>query len=472
MRDPFLPDIQSRIRQSFLLGLARAPLVTPEVLRPFVPAGSEPALALLALAGQRQRFVSPLPLPIDDVPDAARQMHQDPRPVLPEPARRPLLRLRASVEKAHASLILAVAVERIMAAGFRLHPFDLPELARHVRGSPEKLGVAERAYLALTAAESDEDAGKGLFFDRISHDNWTTFSKSQRRAFVIELRRADPAAGRTLVEDVWKSEPAPVRLALLEGLAVGLSADDKPFLDKLVTDRADTVKQLAALLAGRLDVSAGSVTDRASAAAEAFQKPKGGGLAGMMSAIGIGGKLRFTPPGDPNDRQAGQTLRDKLFAGLALDDLARAAGVTPDEIIDVLPADENHIVHLLLETALTTQDLTTVRRIVARRLLSGAVTMPLALPLVAKARVALTRTDAEALVASPAWQRTVSEFAAATTPGGMKDDGSIVAMATLMPPQVVHAFLTSIAALTPGLARGARDFAELTTALSKTGSTS
>lgn len=471
MRDPFLPEIQARIRQSFLLGLARAPLATPEALRPLVPTDREPALALLALMGQRQRFVAPPPQPVDTVPDAARQMHQDPRPVLPEAARRPLLRLRGSVEKTHASLILALAVERIMAAGFRLHPFDLPELARAVRGHPEKLGVAERAYLALTAADSDEDAGKGLFFERITHENWTTFSKSQRRAFVIEQRRANPAAGRELIESVWKGEPAPVRLALLEGLAVGLSAADKPFLDKLTTDRAETVKQLAALLAGRLDATTGIILDRVAAAAATFQKPKSGGVAGLMNAIGIGGTLRFAPPGDAKDWQAAQSLRDKLFAGLALDDIALAVGVTPEEIIDVLPADEHYLVLLLLETALTSQDLPTARRIVARRLLSGSVTMQLALPLVEKARIALTPADAEALVASQAWQRHVAEFAASATPGGMKDDGSIAAMASLMPRPAIPALLASIAELTPGVARGARDFAELITALPETGAT-
>lgn len=455
-----------------MLGFARAPLATPDVLKPYVPSGNATALALLSLAGQRQRFVLPPSRQLEDVSDAARQMHQDQRPVLPEAARRALLRLQTGVEKSNAGMIMGIAVERVMAAGFRLHPFDLPEIARHIRSHPNKLGVAERAYLALTAPEGDEDAGKGLFFERITTDNWTTFSKAQRRAFLIERRRADPAAGRALVEAVWKTEPAPVRLALLEGLAVCLSAEDKPFLDLLAADRADTVKRLASLLLGRLETSAVGVSDRAAAAAVAFQKPKSGTLAGVMSTIGVGGKLRFAPPVEELNAQNALTLRDKLFAGVALGDLARAVGVTPGEIISALPADEHYVVGLLLDTALTTQNANTTQLIVARRLLDGHVPIQQIIQLAGHARIALNAGDAEALVASPAWKNTVTNFTKATTPGGMRDDGSFVAMATLMPKEAAPAFLASIAELTPSVARGARDFIDLTLGLSETGATS
>src|SRR5215472_8789733 len=171
MSDPFVHGVDARIRQSFLLGLARQPMATPAALADLLPKGCDPALALLALAGQRQRFTGASSLAVDDVPDAARRLHEDPRPILPPQARRALNRLAGSVEKALASYVLPIALRRIAAAGWRVHPFDLPELARHIKSDAENLGLAERAYLALIASDADEDAAKGLFFERIATDN-------------------------------------------------------------------------------------------------------------------------------------------------------------------------------------------------------------------------------------------------------------------------------------------------------------
>src|SRR5262249_44191125 len=160
----------------------------------------------------------------------------DPRPILPPPARRVLARLTTSVEKAHAGAVLSIAVRRVGEAGCRVHPFDLPALARHVKGDAESLGLAERAYLALTASDSEDNGAGSLFFERITTDNWTTFPRASRRAFVADVRRQDAAAGRALVEAVWKTEQAPMRAALLEALTTALGPDDKPFLDSLSGD--------------------------------------------------------------------------------------------------------------------------------------------------------------------------------------------------------------------------------------------
>jgi hypothetical protein len=459
MDDPIGPDTQARIRQSFLLGLARQPVVTPPSLTGLLSQGCDPILALLALAGQRQRFARVPSLAVDAVPDAARRLHEDPRPILPPPARRALNRLSGSVEKALASSVLPIVLGRIGTAGFRVHPFDLPELARHIKSDAESHGLAERAYLALIASDADEDTAKGLFFDRISADNWTTFPKAQRRAYVAGVRRDNPAEGRALIESVWKGEPAPIRAALLEALVVGLGADDRSFLESLATDRADSVKLAAQRLLARIPTGEGYEQRRAEAA-RCFKRA---GVGHVLTTLGMGGNgaLTFAPP------KREDPIGERLFADLPLDVLASSVGVTPAEIVTALQvANEQHALWLLLETAAEDGDATTIQCIagaylLASRSLSGQVVMPLAI----EAKLPLDPEVATRLLVAPTWANAVSDLARATTPAAQTDDGRLIFTATLMPREVMPAFIESLAPLPLATARASKDFVDLILAL-------
>jgi len=483
MHDPFQRDVHTRIRQSFLLGLARQPLTTPPPLTGLLPQECDPALALLALAGQRQRFAGAPPLTVDAVPDAARRLHEDPRPILPPQARRALNRLAGSVEKSLAGDVLPIALRRIGAAGFRPHPFDLPDLARHIKSDAENQSLAERAYLALIASDAGADAAKDLFFERITAENWTTFPKAQRRSFVAGVRRENPAEGRALIESVWKAEPAPVRAALLEALAVGLGADDKPFLEKLAADRADSVKQAALQLLARMPATEG-FGQRLAEAAQCF-KHAGRGLGRVMAAFGMGGEraLTFALPVDKSkgpEAQPGrgrvsnrlsewmdaQAARDRLFSGLPLGALAKAVGVAPEEIIAALRTDEQHVLSLLLDTARADDDTATVQCIVGARLLASQ-TLPghIIMPLAVKARLPLGPDAAARLLVAPAWVKAVSDLPGLTPPTAQKDDGRLIFMATLMPRETMPAFIESLAPLPLAIARAPKDFADLILAL-------
>jgi hypothetical protein len=456
------PDLQVRIRQAFLLGLARQPVAPPPSLAGLLPPGSEPALALLALAGQRQRFAGPPPVAADAVPDVARALHADPRPLVPLPARRALVRL-AGRETALAGNIVPIALRRISAAGFRPHPFDLPAIARYMKSDAESHGIAERAWLALTTSDAGEEAATGLFFDHITAENWTTFPKVQRRMFVAGVRRDDPAAGRTLIESVWKTEPAPVRFALLEALAVGLGADDKPFLEKLATDRADSVKQMAAALLARMPDAAG-LAKRVAEAAQCFKR-RDGAAGRVMAALGIGGEgtLTFTPPaGSRWEESYGE--RQRLFKDLPLAALAKAVGVTPADIIAAVPVDEHQVRLLLLDSATAGEDVATVQSMVRANLLaSESLTVQVVQPLAIAARGPLDPEAATQILAGPAWKQAVSSLV--STDAVMKDDGRLVYMAALMPREVAPAFVASLKPLSAVTTRSALDFADIILAL-------
>jgi hypothetical protein len=235
-----------RLRQALFLGLARQPMTVPDSLQALLASAPDrdPTLAALALAGQRQRFERPAVARAGDgVPEAARRLHEDARPIIPDPVRRLLLRLAHGVEKQMADTV----VRRVLGAGFRLHPFDLPRLIGQIKGDARCLGLAERAYLALAETPGKADA-PSLLHAEITAENWTELPRGRRVAFLREQRREDAAAARALLQGVLKSETAAVRADLLAALEVGLGADDLPFLESITSDRSEAVRELAARL--------------------------------------------------------------------------------------------------------------------------------------------------------------------------------------------------------------------------------
>lgn len=458
----------ARVRQSMTLGLARQPLALSEPLQALAAAaspGRDPALTVLALAGQRLRFERPepiqashaVPLPVMAV---ARRLHDDPRPLMPEAPRRTMKRLLHGLDKGLAGGIMMAAGRRVARAGLRLHPFDLPELIGYLENDAACLGLAERAYLALTDSSAEAKA-QSLMHAVITAENWTDFPKGHRAGFLREERRKDAAAARVLLEGVFKSEPAPVRGELLEALGTGLSTDDLPFLESLAADRADSVRAIATAIIARVPGTA-AYTARLAQAASCFSK--GGGMSKLLSKVGLGTETAFKPP---KDATAAQLMQ--LFAGLPLVAVAGTAKLSPRELLATLPDDEHWVFAAFLATA--GQDIgsadgpsgsTTL--LVEHKLDPGAsAPFPSGYTLMSLARHLSTPLSAEfsaALMASPRWQAAVQRFTDA-----IKDDGTLVTMASLVPAATLPAFLHSVAPLLPGATRSARDFAEFALAL-------
>jgi hypothetical protein len=455
-----------RLRQAVLLGLARAPLAVPAPLQPLVAAASperEGVLTVLALAGQQQRFQRlMLQQAALALPDAARHLHADVRPIVPDPARRALLRLANSVEKGLADAVLSAAARRVARAGFRLHPFDLPRLIGHIKGDARCLGLAERAYLALAESSSTANA-PGLLQAEITPENWTTFPKGHRVAFVRDLRRKQPAEARKLVEDVFKSEPAAVRGDLLAALDVGLSSDDLPWLESLSTDRAESVRTIAArLVAG---VPGTLFTTRLAEAARCFTRSS---VSGILSRIGLASTaVVFKPP----SRAAGadrSAVLTKLFEGLSVAEVATAAGVTAKDVIAALPSDEEDVHAAFANRAVRDGDNATMMDLASARLASVEARF---WPVQTMAWLADNLTEpvtaefGKTWLSSASLQSAQQRFEQADTPASLKDDGTLVWTAALLPAAMLSSFIAMMAPLPPAATRAARDFADLVLAL-------
>jgi hypothetical protein len=474
MSAPISPQELARLRQTMFLGLARQPLAIPESLAPLLAAAPdrEPALAVLALTGQRQRFERPaVERGAEGISDAARRLHEDRRPILPGRPRRLLLRLGNGVDKSLADAAVRAAVRRVMRAGFRLHPYDLPRLIGHIKGDAKCLGLAERAYLAL-ADTSNMPAAPGLLRDEITVETWTGFPKAHRVAFLEEKRRADPAAARTLLDGVFKSEAAATRYDMLKALQVGLDQDDLPFLESIASDRSENVRGLVAQLIANVPGTA-AYTSRLAQAARCFARRAPASR--ILKSVGLasGGDVVFTPPKAAGkgkhltelERQFQHFELERLFDGFSLAEVADAASLTADEVLAALPIHEDRPLGAFTGRAERDGDEETLVRLARHQLTDPlsleAVLGDLALTLSGPAPPELGRL----LLEAPAWRAVLKERQEATTPAAMKDDGTLIWTAAILPPAQHPAFQTAIAELPPVATRSARDFSNLVLAL-------
>ena len=85
---------------------------------------------------------------------------------------------------------------------------------------------------------------------------WEEGKLAQRVLALSVIRQADAPEGRRWLEETLPQEKADARAALVEHLQQGLHADDEPLLEKLLDDRSDQVRQIAASLLKQLPSSA------------------------------------------------------------------------------------------------------------------------------------------------------------------------------------------------------------------------
>ncbi|MGW6536077.1 DUF5691 domain-containing protein [Streptomyces sp. NPDC055011] len=215
---------------------------------------------------------------------------EDPRPDLPEAARRRLdglLAGRAAPAPAGgrrgtapdlAELLpqwLALAGER----GFKAPPAALPALLEAARArtdlraqalafaGPRGLwlaGLNPEWRFALRgggAGGSLPDPGDA---EKV-RELWEEGLFAERVALLGAVRAQDPAAARALLAGSWTGERAEDRLMFLDSLRAGLSAADEEFLEAALADRSRNVRATAAELLSALPGSAlaGRMADRA-----------------------------------------------------------------------------------------------------------------------------------------------------------------------------------------------------------------
>ena len=235
------------LTRSVMLGTARAAAPVQKAFGGLIaPDDPKAALKALALLGQHNRFRRPAGVAAASV----ESLFPDERAIVPEAARPLLLSLLSGKSGDPTDAVALAVADAMERRRLRLHPFDLARLEDFVKAHADQLGASAVAWTQRHATATTPDTYS--FVETIDETNWMHGRPAQRAAFIRGLRATDAAHARALVEGVFASEQAPVRLVLVKALSENLSLADQPFLEGLAKDRAPTVREAAEGLLARL----------------------------------------------------------------------------------------------------------------------------------------------------------------------------------------------------------------------------
>ncbi|MBW8883113.1 MAG: hypothetical protein JF615_17355, partial [Asticcacaulis sp.] len=194
--------------------------------------------------------------------------------------------------------------------------------------------------MAFAQRETAATDKRGYFEpDALDDRTWMLATPAVRQGYIEKRRREDAEAARVLVEAVWTSENADIRVRLLSALREGLSAGDAKFLQGLDKDRAPRVRELALRLLARLPGGSG---DHPALRAAVKRIRKGqSGFFRKQTTLALELPATVKPPAAPG-------WIHETFGELSLDELARALNLSISDMVEAATKDE----HLLLAFAI------------------------------------------------------------------------------------------------------------------------
>lgn len=296
------------VRQAMLLGLAKTPLPDAN------------PLATLALVAMRGKFVRPHPP--GRAPDVS-DPYQPTARYLSDESRLILAKILSDRDASTGDGIAFGVLRAINARDLKLHPFDYARLEDFISQHAENLGPEERAWLTLVRPERKQD---DIYLDGpLTEETLPQASRAHKLLFVRALRSADAPRARELIETLLPNEPANVRAELVSLLAVKLDDSDRPFLEGLLEDRAQSVRDAASDFLGCI-----AGTDAFATRVERLKdhlKIKTEGLILKHKA------LKYSAPISGKADDAAEAQRT-LLKGLRLKDIAGGLGMTEEDLLE------------------------------------------------------------------------------------------------------------------------------------------
>jgi Family of unknown function (DUF5691) len=222
-------------------------------------------------------------------------------------------------------VIAHAAVAALKQTGTCLHPFDFAKLEDFIVQHADQLGAEARLWLSLVRPEkkvNDEPYLDGP----VTEELLAGASRSQKLAFLRDLRRSNPSRAREVIAGLITSEAAEMRLKLLMILQVNISAEDQSFLASFLTDRAPTVKEFAAKLLARIPGTENAARLMA-LLKDSFQVK----TEGLLRRRKI---LTYVGPGDKQPADRANRI-EQLLNGLQLNEFTLAFGETEASAFDM-----------------------------------------------------------------------------------------------------------------------------------------
>lgn len=81
--------------------------------------------------------------------------------------------------------------------------------------------------------------------NKSDNEVWQTGTLSQRKEFLTQLRKVDPAKGQEAIGQTWPQESAAAKVDLLEAFATNASAEDVAWLEEMQNEKSTKVKEAA-----------------------------------------------------------------------------------------------------------------------------------------------------------------------------------------------------------------------------------
>jgi hypothetical protein len=313
-------ELKNKVLPGLVAGLSRRPLVGE------LWEGADAGLKALSLTAQALRFELPAAPPSFAVERGV----EDARRIMPEQARRRLIRLLQSrrttgeVEQA-----LAWTYEGLK---MRPHPFDLPRMESFVRAHAERLGATAQQWVARRLDQGGQEPVNFYADQALEDATWMHASPARRARYLEDRRRTDAEAARALLEAAWTQPDADARVRLLGALAIGLTAADQALLESAKADRAPRVRALAERLLSRLP-GAGGEHPALKACLERITKTQ----MGLLRKRTV---LKLELPATVKEHTAKQWVRE-TFAEVTWGELARALNLPEQEMIAAAAEDGN-----------------------------------------------------------------------------------------------------------------------------------
>lgn len=299
-----------KFRRSLLLGISKS-------------SSSVGMLATLSLAAMQVKFER-MPLPKTAQLPGLR-LH---------PARYPSIQTRKALDRllsgpeAKVTDMMASTVPGVLqGVGLELHPFDFVRLEDFIARYSEQLSPAVRDWLRIV--QPDRKGQEEPYLDGpMNEEHLAVASKGQRIAFLHDLRVRDPEQARAIISNMMSTEPADMRLRLLQVIGHKLTELDKAFVESLLKDRAGSVRELAQSLLGRIPGSENIALSMARLKED---------LHVVTEGILRRRKIFVCKGLEPKPNQS---RFDDRLTGLSLADIAEAFGEEKSSIIDIAMRSE------------------------------------------------------------------------------------------------------------------------------------
>jgi hypothetical protein len=136
-------------------------------------------------------------------------------------------------------------IEACAAAGQKASDLDIPRLLDLGRAQPHMREPIRRIIGARGGWLATQQDAWAWATAPASAGDWSTSTGQERLALVRQIRRADPAAARHLIESTWSDDAPADRAAFLGVLKDGLTLADEPLLERALDDRRKEVRQIA-----------------------------------------------------------------------------------------------------------------------------------------------------------------------------------------------------------------------------------